>query len=95
MLSILTEFAYGNINPNERSFKRATEYDKAIKAVTVSERNFLSALSEEEKALYDQFAVDQRELTSLSDADQFVRGFKLGALMMIEVITGKDDVVTQ
>jgi len=92
MPSILQEFAYGNINPNERPFTRNTEYERAYKALSDSEEKLLSALGENEKALYERYAAAQRDFSLIADMEQYVNGYKLGALMMMEIMAGKDEV---
>jgi len=70
---ILTEFTYGNINPNERSFIRNLEYGKAVKVVSDIEAVLLKALNENAKPLYDQFAAEfKRTPTKL--VNKIVRG---------------------
>ena len=93
MLNILQEFAFGNINPNERSFKRGTEYEKTAKALMESEQKLIDSLNEEEKALFDQFSAYQMKFSTLENAEKFVLGFRIGALMIMDVMEGKDDLI--
>lgn len=45
MQSILEEFAYGNINPNDQGFKKNSAFDRAMRLLTRNEENLLSRLS--------------------------------------------------
>lgn len=87
-MGILEDFANGNINPNERGFKRNTEYGRAVKAVSDSEDKLLVTLNEGEKKLYEDYFKAQMDLESLSLTGRFIEGYRLGALMMLEVLTG-------
>ena len=94
MLSILKELSLGNINPNERSFKRNTEYDSTLKALSVSEKNLLDALGEDEKSLYEALSTAQMNFNDLENAESFVLGFRLGARIVFEVMNDDDDLIT-
>ena len=78
--SILREFSFGNINPNERTFRRGTEYDKAAKALSDCEQKFLAVLSEDEMALFDEFNAAVMNFSVLENAEKFVLGYRLGSL---------------
>jgi len=94
MMSILKELSLGNINPHERSIKRDTDYDRAVKALSQSEKKLLDALGEDEKALYEAFTVAQMEFNALENAEKFVLGFRLGARIFVEIMTGDDDLIS-
>ena len=93
MISILREFAFGNANPSERPFKEDREYKKALKTFVDAEAKLLAALNDSEKALYEEYADAQRKFSSLQDADQFVFGYRYGALMMLDIMSGIDELV--
>jgi len=92
MDSILRQFASGNVNPNERRFKKDSEYERAAKALMKAEEKLLSALNENERKLYDELAAAQRNLNLLEEGDKFAQGYILGSAMTMEVMTGIDDV---
>ena len=92
MISVLREFYFGNVNPCERPFKKNNmDYDKTLKAMVVAEEKLLTALGETEKALYNAYADAQRKFSLLDDAEQFVAGYRYGALMMADVMSGIDE----
>lgn len=84
--SILHEFYYGNINPNEKSFKQDSEYGRVIKILSESEEKLLKLLNPDEKALFETFSKAQGDLNYISIADGFVEGFCLGMRIAIEVM---------
>ena len=46
-MNFIEELYYGNINPNEKSYKKATPYDKALSIFTANEDKLKEALSGE------------------------------------------------
>ena len=86
MKSILHEFYYSNINPNEKPFKRDSEYIKVIKNLSDSEEKLLNLLLGTEKELFEAFSKAQSDLNEISVADSFVDGFCLGMRIAIEVM---------
>ena len=93
MKSILEEFAYGNISPEARYFKRDSEYGRAMQKLTDNEEKLLSLLDKAGKETYEQFADVQGEVNLLSGKDKFIYGYRLGVLMTMEVFNGMDDLI--
>ena len=93
MRSILEEFAYGNISPEVRYFKRDSEYGQAIKAACSSEEKLLSKLNGEEKTLFEKYVDAQGEVNQLTAYKNLVYGYKLGLLMTAEAFFTSDDLV--
>jgi len=92
MYSILQEFAYGNVNPNEHGRKQTREFDKAAKTLMETEEKLLSALNENEKKLFEAFSAAQMKLSSMEEVEKFVQGYILGSYMTMEVMAGIEDV---
>ncbi len=86
MKSILHEFYYGNLTPNEKSFVRESEYGKVIKTLSESEEKLLKLLNGDEKELFQILSKAQGDLNTISIADGFVDGFCLGMRIAIEVM---------
>ena len=53
----------------------------------------MAKLNEEERKMLDDYSAAQSEESVLYGIDRFVKGFRLGVLMMIEVISDEDDLV--
>ena len=53
----------------------------------------MAELNEEERKMLDDYSAAQSEESVLYGIDRFVKGFRLGVLMMIEVISDEDDLV--
>lgn len=92
MISILREFAYGNVNPNEHRYRRSSEFEKAAKELMEAEDKLLSSLNENEKKLYEQLTNAQIALSTIEEIEKFAQGYILGAAMTMEVMVGLEDV---
>ncbi len=51
--------------------------------------DFLKDLNEKEKKKWDLLEEKRIELSCMSQKEEFIRGFRLGALLMLETIEGK------
>ena len=93
MSSILEEFAYGNISLGTRFFKRNSEYEEAIRILSVNEEKLLAKLNEEEKALFQKYIDMQGEVNRLTVISNLTYGYKLGLMMTAEAFVGMDDLI--
>ena len=87
MKAFLDDLYYGNINPNEQSFRRDTEFDRAMKALTSSEQQLTAILEGAQKELLLQMINAQADIDGAIALEKFVKGLRLGARMMLEVLT--------
>ena len=76
-MKILEEFWYGNIQPNERDIIPNSRFAKLLKLVTKNEENLAPMLSEDAKAVFEKLRDCQDELSSVSECNSFVLGFRL------------------
>lgn len=93
MQSILEEFARGNISPEARSFERDSHYGHMMKKLTDAEDQLLVSLDEKQKRLFQEFTDAQTEITLSAEISRFVYGYRLGALMTLEVFEGKEKLI--
>jgi len=84
---ILEDLYLGDIHPNERGFKRNSQYAKALDEVVKVGDALTASLNEEEKKLFEDFMDAQREVTVLTDCETFCYAFKLGAKIMLDMLT--------
>ena len=90
-MSILEEFAYGNINLMNQTFRRGSAYGQALEAVIDGEKKLLALLSGAEKTRFETYIEMQGELSSLAAVKNLICGYKLGVLMTAEAfVTGGD-----
>ena len=81
-MNTIQDLYYGRISPYEMSTSTAPEYQK-LKALADRNEDLLKeSFSDEQKELLDK-------LTSISERDMFIAGFRLGIKLMIDVM--KDD----
>ena len=86
-MQILEDLYLGDIRPNERFFKRNSQYAKALDEVVKVGDALTASLNEEEKKLFEDYMDAQREVTVLTDCETFCYAFKLGAKIMLDVLT--------
>ena len=84
---ILEDLYVGDIRPNERSFKRNSQYAKALDEVVKAGDALTDGLSEEQKSLFEDYMAAQREVNVLTDCETFCLAFKTGAKIMLDVLT--------
>ncbi len=86
-MQVLEDLYLGDIHPNERGFKRNSQYAKALDEVVKVGDALTASLNEEEKKLFEDFMDAQREVTVLTDCETFCYAFKLGAKIMLDMLT--------
>ncbi len=86
-MHILEDLYLGDVRPNERGFKRKSQYAKALDEVVKVGDALTASLNEEEKKLFEDFMDAQREVSVLTDCETFCCAFKLGAKIMLDVLT--------
>ena len=86
-MQILEDLYLGAVNPSERSFKRNSQYAKALDEVVKAGDALTDGLSEEQKALFEDYMTAQCEVNVLTDCETFCLAFKTGAKIMLDVLT--------
>ena len=79
MKSFIEEFYYGNIDPQELSSELGSSLKKKLNSLVKSEDEFREKLTDEEKKMFQQYTNLYNEFLSMSVADSFISGFRLGA----------------
>ena len=85
-MKLLKELALGNIQPMVRNFKKDSVYAKLLSEVTEREEKLIATLTPEQKELFDLANEATVDLAVENDHDLFVKGFVLGAQMMLEIL---------
>lgn len=88
MTKILEAFANDNLCINPTTYKGNPEYKKAVKTMYETVEALEAKLNSEEKELFKRFSDAQADESHLYAVDHFVRGYRIGVLMMCEVFTG-------
>ena len=84
---ILEDLYLGDVRPSERSFKRNSQYAKALDEVVRAGDALTDTLTEKQKELFEYYMAAQREIKVLTDCETFVYAFRLAAKIMIDVLT--------
>ena len=94
-MKLIHELALGNVQPMARNFKKDTVYAKLLSEVAERQDKLIATLSPEQKELFDLANEATIDLSVESDCDLFVKGFVLGAQLMMEILTADpmEDVV--
>ena len=90
-MNILEDLWFGNISPWEQLFKRDSAYAELLALVVRHQEDLLSRLNDEEKEIFEKFADCTTEMHDLNERETFVKGFTLGAKIIIEVMTTGGD----
>ena len=85
-MQVLEDLYLGDIRPNERGFKRNSQYAKALDEVVRAGDALIDSLTEEQKELFEDYMTAQREVNVLTDCETFCLAFKLGAKIMLDVL---------
>lgn len=93
MGKILEAIATDRLCVEPAIFKGDSKFNQARSRYCTLGEKLLDKLNEEEKKLLDDYSTAQTEESLLYGNDRFVKGFRLGVLMMMEVITDEDDLI--
>lgn len=83
----ISQLYYGNITPNIRDIPKDSDLGKAEVAFSEAEEQ-LSVLTGAEKRAMLQILDAHVEMLGITEHDSFCRGFRLGVLMMLDVLSG-------
>ena len=84
---ILEDLYLGDVRPSERSFKRNSQYAKALNEVVKAGDALTNTFTEKQKEMFEDYMTAQREVNVLTDCETFIYSFRLAAKIMIDVLT--------
>ena len=85
-MNTIQDLYYGRISPYEMSISAAPEYQK-LKALAAKNEDLLKeTLSDEQKELLVKLIESVTDISSISERDMFIAGFRLGMKLMIDVM---------
>ncbi len=79
MSCFIEDFYYGNIEPQECCSELKNELKKKLSSLTEKEESLASRLSGKEKDLFVTYTSTYNDFLTVSIADSFISGFRLGA----------------
>ena len=86
---ILEDLYLGDVRPSERSFKRNSQYAKALAELVKAGDMLTETLTEKQKEMFENYMTAQREVNVLTDCETFIYSFRLAVKIMIDVLTDR------
>ena len=83
---ILEDLWRGNLCPGEEVVRPNSAYTALFRAVEGNESKLDAMLTGEGKTVLAAYTKAQADLRALSDCDSFIRGFRMGAKFMLDVM---------
>ena len=75
---ILEDLYLGDVRPSERSFRRNSQYAKALDDLVKAGDALTDTLTEKQKEMFEDYMTAQREVNVLTDCETFCMAIKLG-----------------
>ena len=91
MRSILEELFYGNICPNTDCRSHDKETKQLIGYIADHHDNLLATLNDQQKEILEKFDDCYNELTDINEREIFAYAFKLGARIMLAVVSEREE----
>ena len=91
MKSVLEELFYGNLCPNTDCRSKEKEVKELMGYIADHHDTLIAQLNEKQKEIFEKFDDCWNELTDINEREIFVYAFKLGARIVIEVLSSNTD----
>lgn len=91
MRSILEELFYGNICPNTDCRIHDKETKQLMGYIADHHDNLRSTLNEQQKEILEKFDDCYNELIDINEREIFTYAFKLGARIMLAVVSEREE----
>ena len=85
-MNTIQDLYYGRISPYEMSISAVPEYQKLKAFADKNEDLLTETLSDEQKELLEKLTECITDISSISERDMFIAGFRLGVRLMIDVM---------
>jgi len=86
-MNILEDLWFGNISPWERPFKKDSAYAELLALVIRHQEDLNGRLNDEGKEIFEKYSECSNEMHDLTEREAFVKGFTIGAQIVIAVMT--------
>jgi hypothetical protein len=86
-MNILEELWYGNIEPAEYDMSPSKEYKQMLQLISRNEDKLLATMTDAQKELFTKYAECVRDYQVMAECMLFQNSFRLGAKMMIAVMS--------
>ena len=88
-MKIIEDLYYGRISPYEMSISATPEYQKLKSLADRNEDLLRESLSDEQKEMLEKLIETVTDISSISERDMFIAGFRLGMKLMMDVMKDK------
>ena len=85
-MKIIEDLYYGRIAPYEMSISATPEYQKLKVLADRNEDLLRESRSDEQRELLEKLIETVTDISSISERDMFIAGFRLGMKLMIDVM---------
>ncbi|MCL2851651.1 MAG: hypothetical protein FWE20_01265 [Defluviitaleaceae bacterium] len=86
MKNILEELYFGSIDKNFELYGNNPDYVESAQLKEINHEKLVAALNESEKERFEKYLVADRDLKEIEQYNTFTYAFKLGVLLMTEVV---------
>ena len=93
MQTILRAIANGNLSMGTETIEHDSKSKKAMKEVCELKESLNAILKDSEKKLFEKLEDIQGDINGSDIQQSFINGFRLGALVMVEVFSERDSLV--
>ena len=84
MSGFIEDFYYGNIEPQKCCSELKSELKKKLSVLAEKEETLTSKLNDEEKVLFVSYTSTYNDFLTVSIANSFISGFRLGAKFTLD-----------
>ena len=88
-MNTIQDLYYGRVSPYEMSISTVPEYQKLKALADRNEDSLRESHSDEQKELLDKLIETVTDISSISERDMFIAGFRLGMKLVIDVMKDK------
>ena len=88
MRTLLEEFWFGNVNPQEQSTEGNREIKNLLNLMGKNRDNLSDTLTDEQKETLAKYDDCVNEMYGIIEREIFVFGFRLDGQLMLETLTG-------
>ena len=85
MSNIIEDFYYGNIEPQGVNSELTPKLKKKLSSLAEKEEQLSARLNGEDKELFQNYVSAYIEFATISNADSFISGFRLGAKFTYDI----------
>ncbi|MGN0629913.1 MAG: DUF6809 family protein [Ruminococcus sp.] len=86
-MNTLEDLYYGNLFPHEKCAKLDDETKELLGLLNRNEEKLVATLSDEQKENFGKYKDCNQEISEICERNAFLNGFRLGARIIIEVIS--------